>query len=281
MAGPSSGRSIPSADLASIGRIVLRTRILAVALAVAACALLVAAVASARGLDQQRSSLVRGGGSTILVLDVSASITDGDYRMMRGVVERLVRAQAPVGLVVFSDVPYELLPPRTSANELKPLMRLLTPTPDGQLPPNPWNANFTAGTLISAALGLAQHMLRQAGIRNGTIVLASDLQTAPSDYGQLGRTLTALSHSSTDVRVVPLSPSSDGVTLFQSILGSDAFVNGITPSQGGVPRVEAVLTGRTPLGLLLAGALLLVALAAHERYAGRLALPRRSGWRGT
>jgi von Willebrand factor type A domain len=274
-------RAIPSGDVAPLRRITVRTHFVALVLAVGACALLAAGVTTARGLDQQRNGLVTGGASTIVVLDLSLSITDQDYRVMRQMIEKLIRAQTPIGLVVFSDIPYELLPPRTPANELRPLLRLLTPTPDGRLPPNPWNVNFTAGTLISAAMQLAQHMLRKNHINSGSILLASDLQTAPTDYDQLGKTLAHLRASSTTVRVVPLSPSSDGVTLFQKILGASAFVNGIRPSQGGVPRVESVLRGRTPLGLLVAGVLLLVALAAHERYAGRLALPRGAGWRAT
>lgn len=275
-----SRRSIPSGDVAALRKVVLRTRLLGLMLAVAVCALLAAAYASARGLDQQRSGVVPGGRSTVVVLDLSLSITDRDYRVARGTIERLIKARTPVGLVVFSDVPYELFPPRTPANELRPLLRLLTPSADGHLPPNPWNATFTAGTLISSALGLAHQMLVKNGIRNGTILLASDLQTAPTDYDTLAHMLTRL-RGSTTVRVVPLSPSSDGVKLVQSILGDHAFVNGIEPSPGGVPRVEPVLQGRTPVGLLVAGALLLAALAAHERFAGRLALPRGAGSRTT
>jgi hypothetical protein len=274
-------RAIPSGDVAPLRRITLRTHAVALVLAAGACLVLGAAVLTARGLDRQTNGLVRGGASTVVVLDLSLSITDQDYRVMRQMIEKLIRAQTPIGLVVFSDIPYELLPPRTPANELRPLLRLLTPTPDGHLPPNPWNVNFTAGTLISAAMQLAQHMLAKNGVKDGSILLASDLQTAPTDYDELGKTLTSLRRSSTTVRVVPLSPSSDGVTLFQSILGSDAFVNGIKPSPGGVPHVQAVLRGRTPLGLLVTGVLLLVALAVYERYAGRLALPRGAGWRAS
>jgi len=281
MDSPFRRKAIPSVDVPRLRRISLRTHALTIGLALGACALLATAVLATRGLDQQRSGLVRGGSSTVVVLDLSLSITDRDYRVMRQMIEQLVRAQTTIGLVVFSDIPYELLPPRTPANELRPLLRLLTPTPAGRLPPNTWNANFTAGTLISAALQLAQHMLTKNGIRNGSILLASDLQTAPSDYDTLAKTLAALRRSSTSVRVVPLSPSSDGVSLFQNVLGSQAFVNGIQPSPGGVPRVGTVLRGQNPLWLLIAGALLLAALAAHERYAGRLALPRGAGWRST
>ena len=281
MPSPFRRRSIPSGDVSPLRRIVLRTNAVSLVLAVAAVAFLAAGVTTARGLDQQRTGLVRGGASTIVVLDLSLSITDQDYRVMRQLIAKLIRAQTPIGLVVFSDIPYELLPPRTPASELRAFLRLLTPTPDGRLPPNPWNTNFTAGTLISAALQLAQRLLVRDHIQNGSILLASDLQTAPTDYDELGQVLSHISRSSTQLKVVPLSPSSDGVTLFQKILGPGAFVNGVQPSQGGVPKVESVLRGRTPLGLLLAGVLLLVALAVHERYAGRLALPRGAGWRTT
>lgn len=277
---PLRRRSIPSSDARLLRRAVLRTRLVGLVLAVAACALLGAAFASARGLDQQRTGLVPAGTSTVVVLDLSLSIGDRDYRVARAVIERLIKARTPVGLVVFSDVPYELFPPRTPANELRPLLRLLTPSANGHLPPNPWNANFTAGTLISAALQLAHQALVRNGIRDGTVLLVSDLQTAPTDYDTLTQTLTRLRRSTT-VRVVPLSPSSDGVKLFQSSLGPEAFVNGIEPSPGGVPRVELVLRGRAPIGLIVAGALLLAALAGHERFAGRLALPRGAGTRAT
>jgi hypothetical protein len=79
------------------------------------------------------------------------------------------------------------------------------------------------------------------------------------------------------VRVVPLSPLSDGVKLFETLLGREAFLDSIEPSAGDVPRIESSLHGRLPLGLLVTGALLFLALASHERYASRLALPRASG----
>jgi hypothetical protein len=266
-------RAIPTGDLGPLRRIVLRTRLLTVVLAGLACTLLTAAFASARGLDQQKSGVVPPSPSAVVVLDLSLSITDSDYRIMRGAIERIIASRTPAGLVVFSDVPYELLPPRTPASELRPLLRLLTPTPDGKLPPNPWNANFTAGTLISAALQLAQRMLVNNHIKGGSILLASDLQTAPTDYDALGRTLNRLRSSSTTVKVIPLEAESDGVKLFQSILGPQAFVNGIKPSPGGVPKVTTVLRGRMPVGLLIAGILVFATLAAYERFAGRLALP--------
>jgi hypothetical protein len=175
--------------------------------------------------------------------------------------------------VVFSDVAYELLPPGTPSSEMRPMLRLLTPE-GGHLPRNPWNTSFTAGTRISTALDLARRMLRRDRVKDGSILLVSDLETAPSDYDALGGVLSRLRRSSIPVRLVPLSPSSDAVTLFQRLLGPEAFLTEVQPSTGNVPRIESTLRGRTPIGLLLAACLLFVVLAAYERFAGRLTLPR-------
>jgi hypothetical protein len=245
-------------------------------LALAALGLLAVGFLSTRGLDEQRSGLVPPGKSTVLVLDVSLSITEADLRTARHVAEKLMRSGTPTGLVVFSDVAYELLPPGTPVRELQPLLRLLTPE-GGHLPRNPWNTSFTAGTRISTALDLARRMLRRDHVKDGSILLVSDLETAPTDFEDLGHVLSRLRRSHIPVRLVPLSPSSDAVNLFQSLLGRDAFLNPVEPSAGGVPQIRSALRGRLPLGLLVASALLFVTLALHERYAGRLTLPRR-GW---
>jgi len=269
-------RAIPTIETDGLRSVALRTRALRWPLAAAALGFLAAGFLFARGLDEQGSGLVPPGTSAVVVLDVSLSITDRDFRRSRRVIERLIASRTPVGLVVFSDVPYELLPPRTPARELRPLLRLLTPE-GGRLPPNPWQTSFSAGTLISASLDLAQRMLRRDQVERGSILLVSDLQTAPADYGELGRTLRRLRRSPISVRVVPLSPLSDGVKLFETLLGREAFLDSIEPSAGDVPRIESSLHGRLPLGLLVTGALLFLALASHERYASRLALPRASG----
>jgi hypothetical protein len=270
---------ISTGDARSFRRIALRTGALRWLLVASALGALAVGFELTRGLDEQRSGLVPPGRSTVLVLDVSLSITESDLRRSRRVVERLIESRTPTGLVVFSDVPYELLPPGTPSTELRPLLRLLTPS-DGRLPPNPWNTGFTAGTRISASLDLARRILRRDRVGHGSILLVSDLETAPTDYGDLGRVLSRLHRSGIPVRLVPLSPSSDAVTLFQNLLGRGAFLAPVEPSAGDVPRVESALRGRTPVGLLTAGCLLFLALAAYERFAGRLALPRQS-WKAS
>ena len=79
----------------------------------------------------------------------SSSSTDGRY-----------------GLVVFSNVAYEALPPGSPASALRPLIRYFTvptarrrPGAAAPLPTNPWTLSFSSGTRISAGLDLAHRIL--------------------------------------------------------------------------------------------------------------------------
>jgi hypothetical protein len=131
-------------------------------LVVAAVALLALAAASARGLDPGKPGFLPQA-SGVLVIDLSLSIGEEDYKDIRNTVRRLIADDSSVGLVIFSDIAYELLPPGTSAAELRPLLRLLVPRRatrvDAGLPVNPWSRSFSAGTRISSALELARDML--------------------------------------------------------------------------------------------------------------------------
>ncbi len=196
-------------------------------------------------------------------------------RMDGAAVRRLIDDDGSVGLVIFSDLAYELLPPGTPASELRPLLRYLVPRRatrvDAGLPVNPWSESFSAGTRISSALELARDMLVRDRVKNGSILLLSDLVTAPEDVPELARTLHALRQSIT-IRVVPLRPLKAGRTVFEELLGRSAL---IAPSQLRNPqRVSTKSEVELPAGFLVLGGFLLAVLAAHERFAGRLVLPR-------
>jgi hypothetical protein len=271
-------RAIPSPDADALRRATLRTGAVRVVLIAVACGLLAAAFVSARSLEPRSSELTPGGRSGVVVIDVSLSIVSRDYAQVRGSLQRLIRADNPMGLVVFSDAAYELLPPRTPARELRPLLRFFT-VRGGQLPPNPWTPSFQAGTRISSAVALAQEMLVRDHVSPASILLISDLESAPDDFAALGKTLSLIERSSTTMRVVPLSSSSDARNFFGGILGADAFVEPVEANAGETRALDVTLTGESPLWLILASGLCLVALAAHERFAGRLMLPAGAGWR--
>lgn len=269
-----SSAAIDSPDVGAMRRAALRTRLVRSVLVVAAVVLLAAAAASARGPGQRHADdLVRSPG--VVVADLSLSISPQDYETVRTTLRRLVASGGSLGLVLFSDVPYEMLPPGTPVSELEPLIRLLTPRQvpgkrELTLPATPWFRSFSAGTRISSALELAREMLERDHVEHGAVLLLSDLVTAPEDIPQLARTLQGLRDAGISVRVVPLTPLRNGRTLFEGLLGKQAL---LPPSRiaGSQPLPQG--SRGLPVALLVLGALVLLVLAAHERLAGRLWLP--------
>lgn len=246
-----------------------RTRALRSALACAAVVLVVVSAASARGLETRERSLIPSGTTGVVVVDLSLSIADEDYNAVRRAFRRLVSENASIGLVVFSDVAYELLPPGTPASELRPMLRLLIPPKLGP-PVNPWTQTFRAGTKISAALELARRMLERDRVRSGSILLVSDLETAPDDVPSLARTVESLRRSSIQLEVFALAPSTEAQLIFEGLLREGAFDAPSVGAEG--QELESETRVRAPRTLLLLGAVFFLALAAHERFAGRLAI---------
>ena len=124
---------------------------------------------------------------------------------------------------MFSDVPYELVPPGTPAGELRPLLRLLAPRKKGPL--NPWSAGFSAGTQISSAIEMARNMIAQSGAKHGNVLLVSDLIDSPDDSAQLARTLHEMQRESIRVQAVALSALPNGLTIFGGLLGKKAVIS--------------------------------------------------------
>jgi len=267
---------VDSHDVGAFPVAAWRTRLLRFALAAAAVGLLAAAAASASSLDTREQALIPSDTTGVVVVDLSLSIADEDYDVVRGALRRLIAEDASIGLVVFSDVAYELLPPGTPASALRPMLRLLIPPRLGP-PVNPWSQGFRAGTRISSALDLARAMLERDGVEKGSILLVSDLETAPEDVPPLARTVEEIRRSSVELRVFGLGPSDFALQLFAGLLQEDAFA-APTSSAADEP-VESDAGSRTPVVLLVLGCLLFLALALHERFGGRLALPRLEGAR--
>jgi hypothetical protein len=241
-------------------------------IATALVVVLAAAVVAAGSAHRSRSEIVPTGTTSVLVVDLSKSIIDRELRRVGATLRRLIATDTSVGLVVFSDVAYELLPPGSPASALEPMLRFFTPV-RGAFPANPWQATFRAGTQISPALELAHNMLVQDHVENGSIVLISDLETAPSDFVSLTQTLTRLRREHVQVRVIPLMTTERGRNLFRSLVGPDYLLDVPDVSSLGAVKVHRALAGGVPIALLALGALLLLGLAANERWCARLALP--------
>ena len=270
---PGRVSGVDTHDVGAFPAAAWRARILRIAFALAAVVLVAGAAWSTRGLETREHGLLPSGRTGVVVVDLSLSITDSDYDTLRGAFRRLIAEDASIGLVVFSDVAYELLPPGTPASQLRPVLRLLVPPRLGQ-PVNPWTQTFRAGTQISAALVLARTMLERDGVKDGSILLVSDLETAPDDLPPLTRAIGSLKRSDIALRVIGLGPSSDARRIF-----AGTFVDGPFDVPARAPReaaTESRVRATLPLALLILGALSFVALAAHERFAGRLGLSTRA-----
>jgi hypothetical protein len=269
---PRRAAGVDTHDVGAFRRVSGRTQLVRIVLAGGALALVFAAAASAREPATTGQALVPQDRVGVVVLDLSLSITDEDYGAIRSVLRRIVDEDASIGLVVFSDVPYEMFPPGTPAAELQPLLRLLVAPRLGPAQ-NPWTQTFRAGTRVSVAIDLARAMLERDEVGSGRILLVSDLETAPDDVPALARSISDVERKGIELRVVPLAPSSDALALFEGLVGGDV-VAGLAETPAGDPQDAGSAGVGLPAALLVLGLLAFVLLAAHERFSGRLALPR-------
>ena len=265
--------AVDSHDVAGLRGATRRTGIVRLALAGGALALVLAAAAAARDPATSEQALVPPDRIGVVVLDLSLSIADEDYATIRRTLRRLVAEEASIGLAVFSDAPYELLPPGTPAAELEPILRLLVAPRLGPVR-NPWTQSFRAGTRISTALELAKSMLERDEVDAGSVLLVSDLETAPEDVPALARTIESLRRAGIRLRILPLRPSSEALSLFEGLLDDDVLASFTAQApEPGAP--EASSTGvDISVRFLVLGVLAFLLLAAHERFSGRIALPR-------
>ncbi len=100
----------------------------------------------------------------MVVLDLSASISSDTFNRIGETLRKLVATNGRYGLVVFSNVAYEALPPGTPASALRPLIRYFTvPSPHRPVArphsPRTPELSFSSGTRISAGLDLAHRIL--------------------------------------------------------------------------------------------------------------------------
>jgi hypothetical protein len=260
-------------DAAALGPVAARTRTLRIALFVTLIGLVVAAAVLAPRAKGRAVEQVAPKTSGVLVIDVSRSIIDSEFDRIGTVLAQYAKQNGHVGLVLFSDVPYEVLPPGSPTSAIVPILHFFTPV-KGRLPPNPWDATFRAGTQISAALQLARRMLLDVHVKRGSITLISDLETASSDTVALTQTLVSLRRAGVSIHAIPLFQSQQGLALFRSVLGANALLPEPEPLRAEIKGVSRSSRPGLPIALLVLGGLVLLGLAANEHWGARLSLPR-------
>jgi hypothetical protein len=224
--------AIPLADTPALGRAARRTLAIRVVLGAG----LVAALAAAYVIShhaRRNGTLLPGGRSPIVVIDMSWSVSWDNYQEIEQTLRDLAGSGRRLGLVLFSDVAYEALPPGTSASELRPYMRFFRQRGT----PNPWRDAFSGGTRIWTGLDLARRMLNRYRIRNGSVVLISDLADAPNDRPRLAQTLVAFARDAIPIKIVALDPAREDEQFFRGALAHGG---------GSVATLPDVLQGAPP-----------------------------------
>ncbi len=268
-------RAIPLADASALQAPARRTFIVRAVLAVLCIGAALAVVFVARHPHTRTIVPLPAHADTILVLDLSASISSDTFSRIGGTLAALARSGTRLGLVVFSDQAYEAFPPGTPAADLAPFVRYFTLPPQRSpgfapvFPDNPWGSTFTGGTKISAGLDLA-HEIALAGGRRATVVLVSDLDDDPGDLPRLASVLLAYRRDHVPVRIVGLDASPDNVALYTRLLSPQPIVVEAPTLAESPPR------DTTPVPWLL----LVLSGAAVAAYALRAAWAPRLVWGG-
>jgi hypothetical protein len=261
------------ADLEELNTPARRTALVRVVLALALLGTLAVAYDVARSAGTGRAAVFPEGTSTgVVALDMSASISGPTYARVATTFQGIANANQSIGLIMFSDTAYELLPPNSPPGALLQFVRFFTPIRFyGGMPifeQSPWDT-FMGGTRVASGLEMARKALIRAKVKRGAILLVSDLDDATSDRGLLTDEALLLRSEHIPVRIVPLFASAINIQFFGALFGRRAFVDPSVFTHTAQRHAQPI-AAPAPWGLLLLGGLLVVLLAGNERWNGRL-----------
>lgn len=257
-----------------------RSRLVRLGLAVALVAVLAAAIFAARG-ESAAPTLVASGSDGVIVLDASGSVGPREYRQLVRALDEASESGRRYGLVVFSDVAYEVFPPGTDPAQVKALRRFFVPmrgrparsglgvlrTGGQTYRASVWTGALTGGTRISLGLALARTIVRRDRITKPSVVLISDLDYDQQDFTPLELIIATYAREQLPVRVVALSPERRAGLLLDRFREVPSVANAKVSY---VRSAEASAEGDAPYVLGALAALLLLLLAANELACGRL-----------
>ena len=283
-------RAIPLGDALQLRPQAVRTVAVRAVLALLATAALVGAIVVSRDAQGDRTNLFGSRRSGVVVIDASASIGGPARTRIGRAFRRLGEARSSFGLVFFSDVAYEAVPPGTPATELRSLVRFFAPSPREEFrrfrrrflnrpaprrETNPWTS-LRGGTRISTGLGVARQMLKREGDLAAGVLLISDLDNSAFDGAALTRMLDLYKRERIPMRVLGLNPSPEDTAFFEGVLGRESMVSSaeLAPRPAGDRANDVESSSEFPFVLVGIGLALLLALAANEHWSARLR------WRG-
>ncbi len=267
--------AVQLAELPELRGAALRTSVIRVVLALALAGTLAGLLHVARSAGSGRAAVFPEGTNTgVVALDMSASISGPSYARVASTLRGIVDANQSIGLVMFSDSAYELLPPNSPPAALLQFIPFFTPERYYGTSPvfaqTPWD-NFSGGTRIAAGLTEARRALTRAHVKHGAILVISDLDDAAADQPALDAEALRLRQAHIQVRIVPLFADLVNLRYFAAIFGNNVFVdpNVFTHT---AKRHEQSVAAAEPWTLLALALLLVLLLTGNERWNGRLAL---------
>ncbi len=280
---------LPTSATAELGSAYRRTGLLRLLLGCGALALVIVAFAIARSLESLPTTYFATGSGGIVVLDLSTSVDVQKAQRAQRVLRSLAETEGRVGLVVFSDSAYEMLPPDMRSAELSPLLPFfqtgppvsrdnvrrtrggrLVPVTAGRPRESPWSLTFRGGTRISTGLAEARHVIEREGDRSLSVLLLSDLDNSGFDTSDLTEEVSHYERAGIDLKVIPLFPAPEDRALFTQLVGTEALVARPELLRNTDVQERQTLVGAFPWALAAVGAALLLLLAANERWCGRL-----------
>jgi hypothetical protein len=263
----------PLADLPGLRAQAGRTTAVRIGLVLGLAACLGTAILLARSAGSGRAALLPEGVKTgVVVIDMSGSESGLPFERIATVLRALAAANQAMGIVMFSDTAYELLPPNSPSSSLLEFERFFNPQTISKGSPSfgltPWD-QFSAGTRISDGLRMGQQALQRAGVTHGSLLLISDLNDSSADEESLVAEAFALQKAHIPVRIVPVVAAPPDVRIFATLFGYDSFV---LPSAYRTTATEKVqpITSSWPWALIAVGAILVGLLAANELFNTRL-----------
>jgi hypothetical protein len=250
-----------------------RTTFVRFVVALGLAAALAGAILVARSAGSGRAAVLPAGAKTgVIVIDMSASVAGPKFERIANVIRGLVAANQGVGLVMFSDTGYELLPPNSPASALLQFERFFVPEQISHGQPiysgGPWSP-FEGGTRISSGLVTGLDALRRGNVTHGSLLLISDLNDSSKDAGPLVAAAFALKKAHVPVLIIPVGAAPDNLRIFSSLFGSDSFVSPSAFSSTATRQLQP-LAITWPWALIAIGLAIVALLAVNELFNTRL-----------
>jgi von Willebrand factor type A domain len=263
-----ASRALPLADARAFWPLARRTHRIRLALGGVLVALFAACSFAAFQLTTRPTSYFASGGKGIVLLDLSLSVDPRANARLATLLKSLADSDQRLGLVAFEEDAYELLPPGTRGDEIRPMLRFFGGPAPSFANETPWSRAFLGGTNIGRGLRTARQAAERAGARS--VLLVSDLEDSASDIPLLTDELSLYKREALRLRVIPLFPAAKDLALFRSLAGPGAIVGTKALRANAAVAEQRSVVAAFPTWLFLVGGALLAALAVNELVGRRL-----------